>query len=106
LAITLGLHLAQLIIADPTEAIAKIKALLETYGDRLDDPPIRRFFDFVGPILIYKQPHLTREEIQAMLHLPHVDLTMVRIVLEAWIKILAFIARINSNSKVLPTWIK
>ncbi len=47
-------------------------------GDRLDDPQIRQFFNFVETILIYKLPHLTRAEIQAMLHWPEVDLKQTR----------------------------
>ncbi len=73
-ATTPGLQLAQLIIAEPATAIAKTNALADCYRDRLDDPQIRQFFDFVVTILIYKFPNVTRERIKAMLHLPDVDL--------------------------------
>jgi predicted transposase/invertase (TIGR01784 family) len=71
---SIGMQLLQLLIAEPTAAIAKTNALLATYRDRLDEPELRRFFDFAATILIYKFPNVTRERIQAMLHLPDVDL--------------------------------
>jgi predicted transposase YdaD len=73
----------QLIIAEPATAVAKTNALADRYRDRLDDPQIRQFFDFVETILIYKLPHVTRERIQAMLHLPDVDLKQTLVYQEA-----------------------
>jgi predicted transposase YdaD len=52
-------------------------------GDRLDDPQIRQFFNFVETILIYKLPHLTHEEIQAMLHWPEIDIKQTRVYQQA-----------------------
>ncbi len=63
--------------------MAKTNALADSYRDRLDDPQIRQFFDFVETILIYKLPTVTRERIQAMLHLPDVDLKQTLVYQEA-----------------------
>jgi len=82
-ATTLGLQLAQLLIAEPATAMTKTNALADSYRDRLDDPQIRQFFDFVETILIYNLPHLTREEIQAMLHWPEVDIRQTRVYQDA-----------------------
>lgn len=82
-ATTPGLQLAQLVIAEPATAMAKTNALADSYRNRLNDPPIRQFFDFVETILIYKLPHLTREEIQAMLHWPEVDIKQTRVYQDA-----------------------
>jgi predicted transposase/invertase (TIGR01784 family) len=82
-ATTPGLQLAQLIVAEPIVAAAQTQALLDRYRDRLNDPRIRQFFDFVETILIYKLPHLTREEIQAMLHWPEIDIKQTRVYQDA-----------------------
>jgi predicted transposase/invertase (TIGR01784 family) len=82
-ATTLGMQLAQLIIAEPATVIAKTNVLADGYRDRLDDPRIRQFFDFVETILIYKFPTVTRERIQAMLHLPEIDLKQTLVYQEA-----------------------
>ena len=63
--------------------MAKTNALADSYRDRLDDLQIRQFFDFVETILIYKFPNVTRERIQAMLHLPDVDLKQTLVYQEA-----------------------
>ncbi len=63
--------------------MTKTNALADSYRDRLDDPQIQQFFDFVETILIYKLPHLTREEIQAMLHWPEVDIRQTRVYQDA-----------------------
>ena len=81
---SIGMQLLQLLIAEPTAAIAKTNALLATYRDRLDEPEMRRFFDFAATVLIYKLPDLTCERIQAVLHLPDIDLKQTMFYQEAF----------------------
>jgi predicted transposase YdaD len=74
LAATPGLHLIQLIIAEPANAVVQARTLLTTAVAQPDDTASWSFQDLIETILVYKLPQLTREEIQAMLHLPDIDL--------------------------------
>jgi predicted transposase YdaD len=71
---SIGMQLLQLLIAEPTAAIIKANTLLAAYQDRLHEPEQWRFIDLALTMLIYKLPDLTRERIQAVLHLLDIDL--------------------------------
>jgi predicted transposase/invertase (TIGR01784 family) len=73
-----GLQLLQLIIAPLPEVIPRAQAAQRAFALPPDDPQTPVFFDLLETILVYKLPQLSREEIQAMLHLPDVDLKQTR----------------------------
>jgi predicted transposase/invertase (TIGR01784 family) len=77
-ATTPGMQLLQLITAEPAAAVTRAQGLLEDRWGQRDDPQTQQFIDLIETILVYKLPHLSREEIQAMLHLPDVDLKQTR----------------------------
>jgi predicted transposase/invertase (TIGR01784 family) len=68
-----GIRLIQLLLAKPTEALAKAQAFLGAAPPTWPDFP-----NWVETVLIYKLPRLTREEIRIMLHLIDVDLKDTR----------------------------
>jgi predicted transposase YdaD len=75
---TPGLQLMQLIVAEPEAAVSQAQALLLVRGGPAADPDWRRWLDLIETIVVYKLPHLSREEIQRMLHLPEVELKQTR----------------------------
>jgi predicted transposase/invertase (TIGR01784 family) len=77
-ATTPGLQLVQLLVAEPANAVAQARTLLITAETQPDDTASWSFHDLIETILVYKLPQLTREEIQAMLHLPDIDLKQTR----------------------------
>jgi predicted transposase YdaD len=80
---SLDMELLQLLIAEPDAAIVKANALLEAYRDRLHDPEQWPLIDLALTILIYKLPDLPRERIQAVLHVPDIDLKQTAFYQEA-----------------------
>ena len=82
-AATPGLQLLQLITAEPALAVTQAQGLIEDHREQRDDLQTRQFIDLIETILVYKLPHLSREEIQAMLHLPDIDLKHTRVYQEA-----------------------
>ncbi len=77
-AATPGLQLVQLLVAEPANAIVQARTLLTTAVTQPDATASWSFHDLIETILVYKLPQLTREEIQAMLHLPDIDLKQTR----------------------------
>ena len=75
---TPGLQLIQLIVAEPANAVAQARTLLTTAVMPGGEAAAWSFHDLIETILVYKLPQLTREEIQAMLHLPDIDLKQTR----------------------------
>ncbi len=75
---TPGLQLVQLIVAEPANAVVQARTLLTTAVTPGGDAAAWSFHDLIETILVYKLPQLTREEIQAMLHLPDIDLKQTR----------------------------
>ena len=73
-----GLQLLQLIIAPVPDVIPRAQATQRACALPPDDPQTPVFLDLLETILVYKLPQLSREEIQAMLHLPDVDLKQTR----------------------------
>ena len=73
-----GLQLLQLIIAPLSEAIPRAQATQRAFTLPPDDPQTPVFLDLLETVLVYKLPQLSRQEIQAMLHLPDVDLKQTR----------------------------
>jgi predicted transposase YdaD len=73
-----GLQLLQLIIAPVPEVIPRAQATQRAFALPPDDPQTPVFLDLLETILVYKLPQLSREEIQAMLHLPDVELKQTR----------------------------
>ncbi len=76
--LTPGLQLIQLIVAEPEEAVSQAQALLLVRGGPAADPDWSGWLDLIETIVVYKLPHLSREEIQRMLHLPDVELKQTR----------------------------
>ena len=76
--LTPGLQLMQLIVAEPEVAVSQAQALLLVRGGPAADPDWRGWLDLIETIVVYKLPHLSREEIQRMLHLPEVELKQTR----------------------------
>ncbi len=76
--LTPGLQLIQLIVAEPEEAVSQAQALLQVRGGPTADPDWTGWLDLIETIVVYKLPHLSREEIQRMLHLPDVELKQTR----------------------------
>jgi predicted transposase YdaD len=68
----------QLIVAEPAVAVSQAQALLLVRGGPAADPDWRGWLDLIETIVVYKLPHLSREEIQRMLHLPDVELKQTR----------------------------
>jgi predicted transposase YdaD len=68
----------QLIVAEPAVAMSQAQALLLVRGGPAADPDWRGWLDLIETIVVYKLPHLSREEIQRMLHLPDVELKQTR----------------------------
>ena len=76
---TLGVQLIQIIISGAEEALVRARALVQQAHQEPTDPAQRtQIVDFIETILIYKLPHLSREEIQNMLGLTEVDLKQTR----------------------------
>ncbi len=75
---TPGLQLVQLIVAEPANAVAQARTLLTMAMTPGGDTATWNFYDLIETILVYKLPQLNREEIQAMLHLPDIDLKQTR----------------------------
>jgi predicted transposase/invertase (TIGR01784 family) len=73
-----GLQLLQLIIAPVTDVIPRAQAVQRAFPLPPEDPQTPVFLDLLETILVYKLPQLSRQEIQAMLHLPDVDLKQTR----------------------------
>ena len=82
-AVTLGQQLLQLIMAEPAVAVSRAQAILNTPTATANTPEARALLELVETILVYKLPQLKREEIQAMLHLPDIDLKQTRFYLDA-----------------------
>jgi predicted transposase/invertase (TIGR01784 family) len=76
--LTPGLQLMQLIVAEPEVAVSQAQALLTVRGGPAVDPDWRGWLDLIETVVVYKLPHLSREEIQRMLHLPEVELKQTR----------------------------
>jgi predicted transposase YdaD len=76
--LTPGLQLIQLIVAEPEVAVSQAQALLLVRGGPAADPDWPGWLDLIETIVVYKLPHLSREEIQRMLHLPEVELKQTR----------------------------
>ncbi len=76
--LTPGLQLMQLIIAEPKLAVSQAQTLLLARGGPAADPDWKAWLDLIETIVVYKLPHLSREEIQRMLHLPEVELKQTR----------------------------
>jgi predicted transposase/invertase (TIGR01784 family) len=76
--LTPGLQLIQLIVAEPEEAVGQAQALLRVRGGPAADPDWPGWLDLIETMVVYKLPHLSREEIQRMLHLPEVELKQTR----------------------------
>ncbi|MFO1429628.1 MAG: Rpn family recombination-promoting nuclease/putative transposase [Candidatus Competibacteraceae bacterium] len=57
------LQLIQLIIAEPATAVSQAQALLTTRGGPAADPNWLAWLDLIETIVLYKLPHLSREEI-------------------------------------------
>ena len=76
--LTPGLQLMQLIIAEPELAVSQAQTLLLARGGPAADPDWKAWLDLIETIVVYKLPHLSREEIQRMLHLPDVELKQTR----------------------------
>lgn len=76
--LTPGLQLIQLIVAEPEVAMSQAQALLMVRGGPAADPHWPAWLDLIETIVVYKLPHLSREEIQRMLHLPEVKLKQTR----------------------------
>lgn len=73
--LSVAARLARLIVLDTAAVPAEARALLAAPGPQRD--ALERL-DLVETILVYKFPHLTREEIRAMLHLPETELKKTR----------------------------
>ena len=74
-----GIGLAQLIISEPGDSLARAAALLQqARAASWTDWSPAQLADFVETILVYKLPTLSREEIQAMLGLIDTDLKQTR----------------------------
>ena len=76
--LTPGLQLMQLIVAEPEDVVSQAQALLRVRGGPAADPDWSGWLDLIETIVVYKLPHLSREEIQRMLHLPDVELKQTR----------------------------
>ena len=57
------LQLIQLIIAEPATAVSQAQALLTVRGGPAVDPNWLAWLDLIETIVLYKLPHLSREEI-------------------------------------------
>jgi len=82
--VTPGRQLLQLIMAEPAVAVSRAQAILTTPIATANTAEARALLEWVETILVYKLPQLKREEIQAMLHLPDIDLKQTRFYLEAF----------------------
>ncbi len=71
-------------MAEPAVAVSQAQAILTTPTATANTPEARALLEWVETILVYKLPQLKREEIQAMLHLPDIDLKQTRFYLDAF----------------------
>ena len=81
---TAGRQLLQLIMAEPAVAVSRAQAILTTPIATANTAEARALLEWIETILVYKLPQLKREEIQAMLHLPDIDLKQTRFYLDAF----------------------
>ncbi len=81
--VTPGRQLLQLIMAEPAVAVSHAQVILTTSIAKANTVEARALLEWVETILVYKLPQLKREEIQAMLHLPDIDLKQTRFYLDA-----------------------
>ncbi|HYQ90963.1 MAG TPA: Rpn family recombination-promoting nuclease/putative transposase [Candidatus Competibacteraceae bacterium] len=82
-AVTPGRQLLQLIMAEPATAVGRARTILTTPIAAANTAEAHALLELVETILVYKLPQLKREEIQAMLHLPDIDLKQTRFYLDA-----------------------
>lgn len=68
-------RLARLVVLDEAQAAAEARALA---AERETTTGPLEILDLIETILVYKFPHLSREEIRTMLHLPETDLKKTR----------------------------
>lgn len=73
-----AMQLVQLVIAKPKKAVAQARNLLAEQQRQTDPVEFKRLLDLVETILVYKLSDKSPEEIQAMLHLPDVELEETR----------------------------
>ena len=74
-ALGLGPRLARLVVMDEAPLVAEARALIDEQTPAGHRDPV---IDLIETILVYKFPHLSRREIQTMLHLPETDLKKTR----------------------------
>lgn len=63
--------------AEPDVAVSQAQTLLTVRGGPAADPHWLAWLDLIETIVVYKLPHLSREEIQRM-HLPDIELKQTR----------------------------
>ena len=75
---SLGVGVVKLIIEDETTVTQKARTLFEQAKQHLTEPAVQRnFIDLIETIIVYKLPHKSREEIEAMFGLSELKQTKV-----------------------------
>ncbi|MGR3279346.1 Rpn family recombination-promoting nuclease/putative transposase [Acaryochloris marina NIES-2412] len=75
---SLGMGLMQLIVADSENTVTQAQALLSSVQtQRQTNPKIAAIMELIETIVVYKFPHLSREEIESMLGLSELKQTKV-----------------------------